>query len=51
LSTQLPDTLDALQSGAIDLPRARAISEATEVLDAPTTAALVQRLLDGLQPS
>jgi len=45
LSTQLPDTLAALQPGTIDLPRARAISEATEVLDAPTTAAVQARVL------
>jgi hypothetical protein len=45
LSIQLPDTLDALQSGAIGLPRARAISEATEVLDAATTAAVQARVL------
>ena len=47
LSTRLPDTLAALASGAIDLPRARAISEATEVLDdtATATAAVQARVL------
>ncbi|PZS39044.1 MAG: hypothetical protein DLM62_10425 [Pseudonocardiales bacterium] len=45
LSTQLPDTLAALQSGTIDLPKARAISEATEVLDGPATAAVQARVL------
>jgi hypothetical protein len=45
LATRLPDTLSALQSGTIDLPRARAISDATEVLDAPTTAAVQARVL------
>ena len=47
LSTRLPDTLAALASVAIDLPRARAISEATEVLDdtATATAAVQARVL------
>ncbi|MGH8880302.1 MAG: DUF222 domain-containing protein, partial [Stackebrandtia sp.] len=45
LATRLPDTLAALQSGAIDLPKARAISEATEVLDDPATAAVQARVL------
>ena len=45
LSTQLPETLAALQSGKIDLPKARAISEATEVLDGPATAAVQARVL------
>jgi Domain of unknown function (DUF222) len=45
LCTQLPDTLAALQSGTIDLPKARAISEATEVLDEPATAAVQSRVL------
>ena len=45
LSTQLPETLAALQSGTIDLPKARAISEATEVLDGPATAAVQARVL------
>lgn len=45
LCTQLPDTLAELQSGTIDLPKARAISEATEVLDEPATAAVQSRVL------
>jgi len=45
LSTQLPDTLAELQSGTIDLPKARAISEATEVLDEAATAAVQARVL------
>ncbi|HEY3693079.1 MAG TPA: DUF222 domain-containing protein [Pseudonocardiaceae bacterium] len=45
LSTQLPDTLAELQAGTIDLPKARAISEATEVLDKPATAAVRSRVL------
>jgi Domain of unknown function (DUF222)/HNH endonuclease len=34
-----------LQAGTIDLPKARAISEATEVLDKPATAAVQSRVL------
>lgn len=45
LSTQLPETLAVLQSGTIDLPKARAISEATKVLDGPATAAVQARVL------
>ncbi|MGH3906983.1 MAG: DUF222 domain-containing protein [Pseudonocardiaceae bacterium] len=45
LSRRLPDTLAALQSGRIDLPKARAISDATEVLDDPATAAVQDRVL------
>ena len=45
LCTQLPDTLTELQSGTIDLLKARAISEATEVLDEPATAAVQARVL------
>lgn len=45
LSTQLPDTWASLASGAIDLPRARAISDATEVLDTPATNAVQARVL------
>ncbi|MGH3793866.1 MAG: DUF222 domain-containing protein [Pseudonocardiaceae bacterium] len=45
LTTRLPDTLAALQSGAIDLPRARAISEATEILDTSATATVQDRVL------
>ncbi|HEX5349556.1 MAG TPA: hypothetical protein VFW64_21025, partial [Pseudonocardiaceae bacterium] len=37
--------LDAVASGAIDLPRARAISQATVVVDAATTAAAQTRVL------
>ncbi|MGH3907192.1 MAG: DUF222 domain-containing protein, partial [Pseudonocardiaceae bacterium] len=45
LSTRLPDTLAALHSGVIDLPKARAISDATEVLDTPATTAVQARVL------
>ncbi|HEY2765417.1 MAG TPA: DUF222 domain-containing protein [Pseudonocardiaceae bacterium] len=45
LTTRLPDTLGALQSGALDLPRARAISEATEALDESATTAVQARVL------
>lgn len=45
LCTRLPDTLAELQSGTIDLPEARAISEATEALDEPATAAVEARVL------
>ncbi|MGH4026909.1 MAG: DUF222 domain-containing protein [Pseudonocardiaceae bacterium] len=45
LCTALPDTMTALASGTIDLPRARAISEATEVLDDEATATVQARVL------
>ena len=45
LSTRLADTLAVLQSGMIDLPRARAISEATEELDDSATVAVQARVL------
>ncbi|MGH4025921.1 MAG: DUF222 domain-containing protein [Pseudonocardiaceae bacterium] len=45
LTSMLPDTLTALASGTLDLPRARAISEATEALDEDATATVQTRVL------
>ncbi|MGH3549483.1 MAG: hypothetical protein ACRDQU_15525 [Pseudonocardiaceae bacterium] len=50
LSAPLPDTLTALQSGAIDLPKAHTISDATEVLDGPATTAGQTRVLTKAPP-
>lgn len=46
LVTCLPETLDALQAGTIDLPKARAISEATDVLEQDATTTVQNRVLD-----
>jgi Domain of unknown function (DUF222) len=45
ITERLPATLDALQEGQIDLPRARVISEAARVLSAEQATEVEQRVL------
>ena len=45
LTTVLPDTLDALAAGRLDLTRARALAEATEVLSTANARLVQDRLL------
>jgi hypothetical protein len=47
LAERLPATLAALAAGTIDLGRARAVAEATLLLDRPAAAAVEGRVLDG----
>jgi Domain of unknown function (DUF222) len=45
LAGRLPDTAMALRAGDIDVPKARAVVEATTALDGPTAAAVEGRVL------